>query len=176
MSHDESAAKNNSSGATGLQEDDSGHLRVMIFKLGDEQYGTPLLEVREVIKFLAIKSVPFMADYFKGVINLRGQIVSVIDLRKKFLMPIYVNERGLILVIERPEGLVGCIVDDLISVEMFSLSEIASKSYIESRIPKEFFIGIAKRGDALVSLINLAGCLTVDDMRLVSRTQKELVA
>ncbi|MHA0111797.1 chemotaxis protein CheW, partial [Klebsiella pneumoniae] len=58
--------------------------RYLLFRLGAELYGTPLLEVREIIEWQACKSIPHVSNYFLGVINLRGQITGVIDLRRRF--------------------------------------------------------------------------------------------
>src|SRR5688572_686498 len=87
--------------------------KFLIFNLGTELYGSRLLEIKEVIKRPTIKPVPYMVRYFKGIINLRGQIVSVIDLREKFDIPTSCPEAGLILVVDTGEGHIGVIVDEI---------------------------------------------------------------
>ncbi len=150
--------------------DDSFH-ECILFSLGGELYGTPLLSVREVIKLGETKPVPYMVQHFKGVINLRGQIVSVIDLRVKFGLAPTPGKNNMILIVETAEGLLGAIIDDLVSVEKIPKADIAPATGLETKVPLEFFSGIGKLEDRLVNLIDLAGCLSSEDLRLVKSNQ-----
>lgn len=142
----------------------------LIFKLADELYGTSLLSVKEVIKMSPIKPVPYMVHYFRGVINLRGQIVGVVDLRSKFEMSPGksdgIPDQSKILIVETADALLGAIVDDLVAVEVIQEKEIDPDPAVETRIPVEFFKGIAKKDDRLINLIDIASCLSSAEMRM----------
>lgn len=138
----------------------------LIFSLAGELYGAHLLSVREVIKQGVIKPVPFMAPHFKGMINLRGQIVSIVDLRLKFGPEIRSEKTGIILIVDAGERLLGGIVDDLINVHKVSDHDIEKPPSLETKIAIKHFLGVAKIGDRPVSLIDLSGCLASEDFRL----------
>lgn len=151
---------------------DNNH-KYLLYTLGGELYGSALTSIREVIKIGNINPVPFMVSHFKGVINLRGQIVSVIDLRQKFGLKA-TAEQGLILVLELPNGtgLLGAIVDDLLSVEMIESGHIDHNPALETKIPVEFFKGIAKLKDKLINLIDIAGCMAKEELRTQKSTKE----
>jgi purine-binding chemotaxis protein CheW len=144
--------------------------KYLIFTLGGELYGSPLIAIKEVIKIGEIKPVPHMNAYFRGVINLRGQIVSIVDLRKKFSIGGSESKAGLILVVEHESGFIGAVVDDLDSVATISRSEIEANPMLDTKIPLDFFHGVAKMGERLVNVIDIAGTLTSDDYRSVRKT------
>lgn len=138
----------------------------LIFHLGNELYGASLTSIKEVLKVGEIKPVPYMKPYYKGVMNLRGQIIGVIDLREKFELK-KDEENALILVVEHSLGLIGAIVDGLESVHVFQESEIDKNPMLETKIPIKFFQGVAKNNERLVNIIDLAGTLTHEDLRTV---------
>lgn len=137
----------------------------LIFRLGGELFGTDLLNVLEVMKLPGIKPVPYMKPAFKGVLNLRGQIVSVIDLRQLYEMKVDQPDEGMILIIETAEAPIGAIVDDLVSVEMIHDDELDRQPVIETKVPSQFLQGIAKKNERLMTLIDISGCLASTEMR-----------
>lgn len=140
----------------------------LLFSLGGELYGAPLLSAREVIKPGDIKPVPYMLPHFRGVINLRGRIVSVVDLRVKFgIEP--APGRALVLIVETPEGPLGAIVDDLTGVEKLPREQIDETAALETRIPLDFFLGVAKVRDRLVNVVDIAACLSAEDFRILKQ-------
>ncbi len=150
-------------------ESEENILSFIIFSLGGELYGTPLLSTREVIKFRDIKPTPYMVPHFKGVINLRGQIISVIDLRTKFAIQPGCTGQGLILIVEHAHGLLGAVVDDLVSVERIQKDLIDQETMVETKVPTDFFLGIAKLRDRLVSMVDIAGCMSSEDLRSIAK-------
>lgn len=151
-----------------LDTEDQSH-KYLLFNLGKELYGTPLLAVREVIKMQGIKPVPYMVTHFKGVINLRGQIVGIVDLRLKFQMKAEAEAKGMILVIDTKDGIVGVIVDEICSVEPILKEQIEADPLVETKLPAEFFLGVAKLNRGLVNLVDIAGCLSGEELRRVKR-------
>lgn len=140
----------------------------LVFRLADELYGAPLLSIKEVIKSTTIKPVPYMTPHFKGVINLRGQIVGIVDLRLKFGLLVPKDSSNLILVIEDNGDSLGAIVDNVEAVEEFQPEDIDNNPVLDTKIPHKFFLGIGKREDgSMINLINVSGCLMSDELRLM---------
>jgi purine-binding chemotaxis protein CheW len=150
---------------------ESSDTKYLVFKLADELYGVPLSQVKEVIKARDIKPIPYMVNYFQGIINLHGKIVSVIDLRVKFELKIKTPGEGLLLIIETQTCIIGTIIDDIVSVNDFYPEDIEQNANLESRIPLNFFLGIAKSETRLISIINIAGCLTSEDLKNIDTNQ-----
>ncbi len=133
--------------------EDRAKYRYMIFKLGDEIYGTPLLSVREVIENRQAKPVPNATLGFEGVINLRGDVIGVVDLRK--LLKTNSNESLSILVFEGDQGALGGIVDKCLSVLEIPDNQIERRAGMNARDGADYCLGIGKTPDGLVTLIDL---------------------
>ena len=103
--------------------------RYLTFTLGEESYGLPVLKVREIIRLCPITSVPRMPPHVKGVINLRGKVIPVIDLRLKFGLPsIDYTQRTCIIVVQVKTGstsiLMGIVVDEVSEVLTLTAGDI----------------------------------------------------
>lgn len=124
--------------------------KYLTFDLGKEEYGIGILKVREIIGLMEITAVPQTPPYIKGVINLRGSVIPVLDLRKKFDMePAEYNERTCIIVVEvKGESgnvLVGMIVDSVSEVLNIADGEIEPPPHFGgSDTDTENFLGMAK--------------------------------
>lgn len=141
----------------------------LIFQLAGEFYGSALLAIKEIIKMTAIKPTPYMVPYFKGVVNLRGQIVSIVDLRIKFGVKCENPQKGLIIVVDTPNGVLGAIVDELVSVEDIEAKDIDNNPSIATTIPMNFFQGIAKLDSRLVTLVDISKLLSETEMRAIKK-------
>jgi purine-binding chemotaxis protein CheW len=128
-------------------EDRSG--KYLTFKLGSEEFGVRVIKVREIMGIQQITSVPQTPEYLKGVINLRGKVIPVIDLRLKFgLPPIEYTQRTCIVVVQ-VEGeagtiLVGLVVDAVSEVLNLAASDIEDTPDFGSRLTTPFILGMAK--------------------------------
>lgn len=134
--------------------EDRSKYKYMIFKLGAEVYGTPLLQVREVIENKTPKPVPGTPPAVEGVINLRGEVISVIDLRK--LLKIEPMQSLSILVFDSDQGTMGAVVDRCISVTEIFEKDIDQKNSFSKGSAANYFIGIGKTEMGLITLINLS--------------------
>lgn len=139
----------------GQEDEDSVRSKYIIFTLEGELYGVQLLQIREVIKMPQIKPVPHTEGWLKGVINLRGKIISVLDLRLKFGIRSSNPDQGLILIAEDSQGLAGAIVDTIEFVREIPEEDIEKNPGVDTRIPATQLIGIAKSSDKLVHLLDL---------------------
>lgn len=167
MTNSESGFGNSETDADGLEA-----RKHLVFRLANELFAAPLVSIREIIKMQPIKPVPFMVRHFKGILNLRGQIVSVIDLRLKFDIGTSSSESGLLVVVDSPSGPIGAIVDDVVSVSDFQREEIEKDIAIKTKIPVEFFIGVGRLGDRLVNIIDIGATLSGEDFAIVRRVKE----
>ena len=146
--------------------------KYLVYSLCGELYGSALLQIKEVIKMPAIKPVPHTERHFVGVINLRGQIISVLDLRKKFQMTGFDPSSGLILVVEGGNGQVGAVVDTIEFVREIPPEQVQRGDTIDTKIPRDQFIGVGKSGDQLIHLIDLARTVAVFQNTAVEESKK----
>lgn len=149
--------------------DTSKHL---VFRLANEYYATPLVSIREILRMQPIKPVPFMVEYFRGILNLRGLIVSIIDLRLKLQLPCPDAETGLLIVIDCEGGAIGTVVDDVVSVANFLPENIETKLALKTKIPADYFLGVGNFNNHMVYIIDIAGTLSIDDFATVRRVKE----
>lgn len=141
--------------------------RYLLFELGNELYGTPLLDIREVIEYQEPKFLPNMVSHFVGVINIRGSIVGVIDLRKQFGEKINSEKRTAMLVSETQQGTIAAIVDRVDSVVIIDPSALDEKPPFMTSVQQDYLVGVAKTKDKLVTIVELQRLL--GEERLISK-------
>ena len=157
-----------SSNTSGISESN----RYLIFSLGTELYGSPLQLIREVLKNGEVKEVPYMKTYFKGVINVRGKIISVLDLREKFGLKIDVETTEMMLVIEKDGHYLATIVDEVLAVGTIEEGSVDRNPTLSTKIPLDFFLGIGQWKNRLVNLIDIGGVMSKEDFSTISRTKE----
>jgi purine-binding chemotaxis protein CheW len=145
-----------------LPDDDA---RFLLFRIGGELYGTPLLGIREVVEPQEPKPIPNTVSFFSGVINLRGQVVGVVDLRKRFGCEAPRCPRMALMVFATESGPLGALVDEIESVARISAQDIESKAVIRTHVPGDYFIGIGNQNGRLVSLIDLNKILGTEELK-----------
>lgn len=149
--------------------------KYLIFRLGGELYGSPLLSIKEVIKVSKIKPVPYTVPHYRGIISLRGNIIGIVDLRIKFGLNPQEGKYGCsVLIVESEEIMIGALVDDVESVVALNKETVDLNPAIETKIDPRFFIGVAKLNNDLINLIDIAGTLSSEDLKLISRTRGAL--
>lgn len=133
----------------------------LTFSLGDELYGIDIHRVKEIKGYSAITKIPNMPSHIKGVLNLRGTIVPIVELRTAFGMPTidYTAFTVIILVIVRDRTL-GLVVDSVSDVVHMSQKDIQASPDFGTKIDVKFLSGIGKSGDKLVALLNIDQLLT----------------
>jgi len=137
--------------------------KYLTFALGHEEYGLEILGVREIIGLMDITGVPQVPEYVKGVINLRGKVIPVIDLRLKFGMPKqdYTNETC-IIVINVMNTLMGIVVDRVCEVLDISGDNIEPAPSFGTKLHTDFITGMGKIGDKVKILLDIEKVLTED--------------
>ncbi len=142
--------------------------KYLTFNLADEQYGLEILKVREIVKVMDITGVPQMPDYVKGVVNLRGKVIPVVDLRLKFGLPgtDYTDETCIIVVNVGTET--GIVVDTVEEVADIKDEQIEPPPEFGSQIDTRFILGLGKVGERVKILLDIDRILSDTEMTQVA--------
>jgi purine-binding chemotaxis protein CheW len=144
----------------------------LTFKLGEEQFGVHVSQVLNILKMIKVTEVPKSPEYMKGVINLRGSVLPVIDIRIKFGMPEkeYTNNTCIIVMDLDMEGettYLGTIVDEVLSVHEIEEKQIEPPPSIGNEYKSEFIYGMAKVEENFIMLLDMQKVLSVDELHEV---------
>ncbi len=150
--------------------EDIDHERYLLFNLNDELYATPLMGVREVVEVQKPKPVPHTVSSFLGVINIRGEIVGVIDLRLRFQYEVRHLASEAMMVFETGNGAIAAIVDSMEGVSRIPPDQIERKPSIEARMPLDFLLGVGRIRDRLVTIIDLNQILQQEEIKKISHS------
>jgi purine-binding chemotaxis protein CheW len=153
--------------ATSAAADLGAHLagKYMTFKLAEEVYGLEILKVREIIGLMDITRVPRCAEFIRGVINLRGKVIPVADLRLKFGMEAcQATEQTVIIVVQCAVAgrnlTMGLLVDQVLEVLQIEAGQIEPPPSLgEAAVEAQFILGIGKAGERVVFLLDIAKVL-----------------
>ncbi len=130
-------------------------LKLIIFKLGREEYGMDILKVQEIKRMMSITRVPSTPSFIKGVINLRGSVLPVIDLRTRLgLFEAELTEAARIIVVLVNEGVVGFIVDEVVEVTTINPQNVEAVQTLSNGLSAEYISGIAKADARLYIMLN----------------------
>ncbi|ADB58427.1 chemotaxis protein CheW [Archaeoglobus profundus] len=141
-------------------------IQVIVFSLGEERYGVDITQVREIIRPTKITRIPNAPDFVEGVINLRGQITTIINLRKRFgLPPKEIDNDTRIIVVEYNDAVIGMMVDTVNEVKYLTSDDIEPlPSIVTSRSEAKFLKGVGKLPDGLLILIDLNKVLSEEEI------------
>ena len=143
---------------------DDPMLQWVTFHLDGETYGVNVMQVREVLRYTEIAPVPGAPSYVLGIINLRGNVVTVIDTRHRFgLQSGEVTDNTRIVVIEADKHVVGILVDSVAEVVYLRQSEIESAPNVGNEESAKFIQGVCHKNNELLILIELDKLLTEDE-------------
>lgn len=141
-------------------------LQIVGFRIGKETFGVPINLIHEIVRLPEITAVPDAPEYVEGVINLRGKIISVIDLRKRFgEKRIERNRKNRILVAEIDHKMVGLIVDAASEVLRLPQSEIEAPPEVLDENEVKYVTGVGKLNGRLVLLVDLAKIMQKGELR-----------
>ncbi len=136
------------------------------FSLDNEKYGIPVMHVKEVLKMTEIAPVPGAPSFVLGIINLRGNVVTVIDTRKRFgLMPAETTDSTRIVIIEDDNETVGMLVDSVAEVADLRESEIEVAPNVGNDESSKYIHGVSNQGDELLILVDLEKLLSLAQYR-----------
>lgn len=146
--------------------------RYLSFTLGTEDYAIPLLAVKEVIAVPEITPIPFTPPHFLGIMNLRGQVISVIDLRTKLGIQPKAAAETAIIICDLDSLSLGVVVDSINSVLCPGESEISGKPDIQSNRNTDYITNVFRKDKKLVLLLDVAKALSVEDLQAASKNSQ----
>ena len=157
-----------------LKNADSGDKdRFIEFSLGDEDYAIPLLMVREVISIPETTPIPKSPKHFIGLMNLRGQVISIVDLRTKLTISPNVNEsESAVIIVDFNDVNIGIVVDSINKVLSFNTNEIQEMPEVQSQVKSDYILGVYKKEEGLTVLLDIARCLDVKDYNVLQNLKQ----
>jgi len=140
----------------GTKAEESGSLKMITFRLGSDRYGVSLAMVREIQRAGRITPVPTAPDFVSGVVNLRGNILSVIDIRVFFNLPsVVMGEKTRILVVEDEDLIVGILVEKVDEIVDVSMEGVKPPLSLDKGITEDYIQGIATHRGEMLIIIDL---------------------
>ncbi len=152
-----------------VRKKDTELLQLVTFSIGGEEFGVEILTVQEIIRMLEITRVPKAPDFVEGVINLRGKVIPIIDLRKRFGLESKSHDKNTrIVVIEINKMIVGFVVDSVSEVLRIPADTVEPPPPVVAGLDSEYISGVGKLEDRLLILLDLD--------RLLSREEKSVLS
>jgi purine-binding chemotaxis protein CheW len=144
-----------------VQTKDDEVLQYVTFRLDDETYGINVMQIQEVLRYGEIAPVPGSPDYVLDIINLRGNVVTVIDTRRRFgLNDADVSDASRIVVMESADQVMGILVDSVAEVVYLKSSEIEAAPNVGSEESARFIQGVCNKNGELIILVEFDKMLT----------------
>ena len=148
--------------------------QVVSFCLGEEEYGVDIMTVQEIILYGCITQVPEVPEHVLGVINLRGNVIPILNLRRRFGMPDQAPEDATRIVVMNLNGrTVGVVVDGVNEVLRLGEDEVSPTPQSLSGAGKDYITGLARRGERLLILLDMARLLGSGELGEVTKSLKK---
>lgn len=145
--------------------------RFLSFSLGKEEYAIPLLSVREVIAIPEVTPTPYSPSYFLGIMNLRGQVISVVDLRLKLGIKPTESEETSVVILDFDDHNVGVVVDSVNAVLNPSEQELSDTPGLESSKNVDFISSVYRKDQTLVLILDINKALSKEDKSFVTKAK-----
>ena len=144
--------------------------QLVVFELGKEQFGIGIESVEGIVKMQEIVRVPYAPTYMEGITNLRGAVLPVIDLRKRFDLPLEEETRDTRIITANMDGVkIGMIVSSVSEVLTIDDSIIETPQGMMSGVNAQFITGVAKIDNRLVILLSLPDILSIEEKKSVAK-------
>jgi purine-binding chemotaxis protein CheW len=136
-------------------------MQLVVFRLGNEEFGADISQIREIIRVGEITSIPQAPDYVHGVINLRGQVTTVVNLRRRLGMPDRATDgNSRIVIVEVDHSTVGMMVDSVTEVKYINGGQVEPfSSFLADNEVQSYILGVCKLKDHLLILVDLKNAL-----------------
>lgn len=154
---------------TAITEAAAAEQQLVVFDLATESYGVDIGAVREIIRMQEITNVPRTPEFVEGVINLRGKVIPVVDLRKRFGLPIGdKSAENRIVVVDIGGQDIGVIVDAVNEVLRIFTDSVEPPSSVITTADSDYLMGIAKVEDRLLILLDLESVLSAEERAILA--------
>ncbi len=150
-----------------MSDTKAGHdemLQLVSFKLGGEEFGVDIMQVQEIIRMQNITAVPNAPDFVEGVINLRGRVIPIIDLRKRFGLEGKEHDKATRIVVVKVDDItVGLVVDEVSEVLRIPANTVEPPPPIVAGVESDYIKGVGKLDDRLLILLDLSKTLSREE-------------
>ena len=151
------------------------HLQIVVFALGKELYGVGIDSVQEIVRVPELTEVPDAPEYLIGVINLRGKVLPVIDLRKRLRLKSSQKSKSTrVLITDVDESIVGLMVDSVAEVRKIQPESIEAPPEMIAAVGIEYITGVVKLEEKLIILLNLKKVLSIEDLKKAGQAVAEI--
>jgi purine-binding chemotaxis protein CheW len=148
-------------------------MKFTVFKIGNEDFGIDITRVVEILNSQKVHTLPELPDFLSGVITVRGEVVPLLDLRKRF--GIQSSEtKELIILVRYDSEKIGLLVDEIKEILSFTAEEIAAPPAIFKGLQKKYLSGIGKKDDRVIIIINLDYLLSSEE-KIMLKDSEELL-
>ncbi len=153
-----------------LKRQDAELLQLVTFSIAEEEFGVDILKVQEIIRTMEITKVPRAPEFVEGVINLRGKVIPILDLRRRFgLVSREHDKHTRIIVIEINNMIVGFVVDSVSEVLRIPASTVEPPPPVVAGLESEYISGVGKLEDRLLILLDLDSLLSSEEKSALSK-------
>jgi purine-binding chemotaxis protein CheW len=157
-----------SSSARSTEAANESRREFLTFRLGSQEFGVDILKVQEIRGYDNVTRIPDTPDYIKGVINLRGTVVPVVDMRLKFRLEAVYDAFTVMIVLNMATTVVGIVVDSVSDVSAFTESQLKPPPEFGKAVDARFLTGIGMIGDRMVLLLDIDEMLKAEAMSLAA--------
>ncbi len=145
-------------------------IQLVVFSLEDESFGADINQVREIVRVGIVTPIPDSPNFIKGVTNIRGEIVIVIDLKERFFLPVKKPVESKHIVITGQEGnLYGLLVDEVTEVLRIPRTDIKTTPHLITKIDRTYISGVLSLENRLIMLLDLKKVLSEEDLNKLAR-------
>ncbi|EFK95277.1 CheW protein [sediment metagenome] len=145
-------------------------LQLVSFNIGTEEFGIDILKVQEINRMVDITRVPRAPEFVEGIINLRGKVIPIIDVRKRFNMELAEQDKNTrIVVVDIAGQIMGMVVDSVSEVLRIPASTIEPTPEVVSSIDSDYIRGVAKLEDRLLIYLDLSKILSSEERRTLAQ-------
>lgn len=139
-------------------------IQLACFRVGEAMYAIDILRIKEIIRPLRMTHVPKAPEFIEGVINLRGVVIPIVDLRKRFeLKQIEADRRTRVIICSVVGKLMGLVVDEVAEVRRYTRQDVQPAPQFVNNKEAEFFLGVCRRDDELVMVLDLERILSTSE-------------
>ncbi|MDR2050954.1 MAG: chemotaxis protein CheW [Deltaproteobacteria bacterium] len=152
------------------KKQDDELIQLVTFSIGEEEFGVDILKVQEIIRTMEITKVPRAQAFVEGVINLRGKVIPIIDLRRRFNLPSKTHDKHTrIIVIEINNMIVGFVVDSVSEVLRIPAGTVEPPPAVVAGMESDYISGVGKLHDRLLILLDLDKLLSSADIEALGQ-------
>jgi purine-binding chemotaxis protein CheW len=140
-------------------------IQLACFSLGDNLFAVDIMRIKEIIQPLKLANLPSPSQFLEGVINLRGTVIPVMDLRKRFGMPsLAVGRSGKLLIVSLSRQMLALTVDDVMEVITVSVREIKPPPEVDDGVGIEYLLGVCLSGERVFMILDIDALLGPSDI------------